>query len=75
MIWFIISFCNFKSHTFLSFSVINKILSIIGTRLDAIIINGLIKDKPIDNETKLVFKLKRAYLHLFNLIYLCLISM
>ena len=70
MIWLIISFCNFKSHSFLSFSVINKILSIIGTRLDAIIINGLIKDKPIDNEIKLVFKIKRAYLHLFNLIYL-----
>ena len=49
-------------------------LSIIGTRLDAIIINGLIKDKPIDNEIKVVFKIKRAYLHLFNLMYLCLIS-
>ena len=53
------SFCIFKSHTFLSFFVINKILSIIGTRLDAIIINGLIKDNPIDNEIKLVFKVKR----------------
>ena len=69
------SLCNFKSHTFLSFSVINKILSIIGTRLDAIIIKGLIKDKPIDNEIKLVFKIKSVYLHLFNLMYLCLISM
>ena len=50
-------------------------LSIIGTRLDAIIFNGLIKDKPIDNEIKLVFKIKRAYLHLFNSICLFLISM
>ena len=49
-------------------------LSIIGTRLDAIIINGLLKDKPIDNKIKLVFKIKRAYLHLFNLMYLCLTS-
>ena len=50
-------------------------LSITGIRLDAIIINVLIKDKPIDNEIKFVFKIKRAYLHLFNLMYLCLISM
>ena len=40
-------------------------LSIIGTIDDIIIINGLIKDNPIDNEIKLVFKIKRAYLHLF----------
>ena len=45
-------------------------LSIIGTRLDALIINGLIKDKPIDNGINLVLKIKRAYLHLFNSIYL-----
>ena len=64
IIWLIISFCNFKSQTFLSFSVINKILSIIGTRLDAIIIMGLIKDNPIDNEIDLVLKIKRAYLHI-----------
>ena len=51
------SFYNFRSHTFLSFSVINRMLSIIGIRIDAIIIKGLIKDKPIDNEIKLVFKI------------------
>ena len=45
-----------------------------GTRLDTIIINGLIRDKPIDNEIKLVLRIKRAYLHLFNFMYLCLIS-
>ena len=50
-------------------------LSIIGTIDDIIIINGLIKDNPIDNEIKLVFKIKRTYLHLYILMYLCLISM
>ena len=41
-----------------------------GTVLDTIIINGFRKDKPIDNDNNVVFKIKRAYLHLFNLTYL-----
>ena len=48
--------------------------SIIGTVLDTIIINGLRKLRPIDNDNNVVFKIKRAYLHLFNLTYLFLIS-
>ena len=54
--------------------VINIIGSIIGTVLDTIIIKGLSKDNPIDNDNNVVFKIGRAYLHLFNLIYLFLIS-
>ena len=48
--------------------------SIIGTVKDTIIINGLRKDNPIDNDNNVVFKIKRAYLHLFNLTYLLFIS-
>ena len=44
----------------------------IGTVLDTIIIKGFKKDNPIDNDNN-VFKIKRAYLHLFNLTYLLLI--
>ena len=54
--------------------VINIIESITGTVLDTIIIKELRKDNPIDNDNNVVFKIKRAYLHLFNLIYLFLIS-
>ena len=46
----------------------------IGTVDDIIIIKVLIKDNPIDNDNNVVFKIKRAYLHLFNLTYLLLIS-
>ena len=46
----------------------------IGTVLDTIIINGLRKDNAIDNDNNVVFKIKRIYLHLFNLTYLLLIS-
>ena len=46
----------------------------IGTVLDTIIIKGFRKLRPIDNDNNVVFKIKRAYLHLFNLIYLFLIS-
>ena len=49
-------------------------LSIMGTIEETIINIGFIKLNPIDNVNKLVFKIKRAYLRLFNLIYLCLIS-
>ena len=42
----------------------------IGTVEDTIIIKGFRKLKPIDNDNNVVFKIKRAYLHLFNLIYL-----
>ena len=45
-------------------------LSIIGTIDETVINIGFKKDKPIDSDNKLVFKIKRAYLHLFNLIYL-----
>ena len=38
--------------------------SIIGTVLETIIVNGFRKDKPIDNDNNVVFKIKRAYLHL-----------
>ena len=48
--------------------------SIIGTVLDTIIINGLRKLRPIDNDNNVVFNIKRSYLHLFNLTYLLLIS-
>ena len=48
--------------------------SIIGTVDDTIIINGLRKLRPIDNDNNVVFKIKRAYLHLFNLIYQLFIS-
>ena len=46
----------------------------IGTVLDIIIINGFRKLRPIDNDNNVVFKIKRAYLHLFNLTYLLFIS-
>ena len=63
------SFCNFKCETSLSLFVISKIESIIGT-VDETIINNLFKKlKPIDKDNKVVFKIKRAYLHLFNLMY------
>ena len=45
-----------------------------GTVDDTITINGFRKLSPIDNDNNVVFKIKRAYLHLFNLIYLRLIS-
>ena len=45
-----------------------------GTVLEAIIIKGLRKLRPIDNDNNVVFKIKRAYSHLFNLTYLFLIS-
>ena len=48
--------------------------SIIGTVLDTIIIYGFRKLRPIDNYNNIVFKIKRAYLHLFNLTYLLFIS-
>ena len=48
--------------------------SIIGTVEDTIIINGLRKLRPIDNDNNVVFKIKRACLHLFNLTYLLFIS-
>ena len=48
--------------------------SIIGTVEDTIIINGLRKLRPIDNDNNVVLKIKRAYLHLFNLTYLLFIS-
>ena len=48
--------------------------SIIGTVEDTIIISGFIKLRPIDNDNNVVFKIKRAYLHLFNLTYLFFIS-
>ena len=50
--------------------VINIIESITGTFEDTIIIKGFRKLSPIDNDNNAVFKIKRAYLHLFNLIYL-----
>ena len=65
-----ISFCIFKCDTSLSLLVINIMESIIGTVLEAIIINGLRKLRPIDNDNNVVFKIKGAYLHLFNLTYL-----
>ena len=43
-----------------------------GTIDETIIIKGLRKDNPIDNDNNVVFKIRRAYLHLFNLIYLFL---
>ena len=46
----------------------------IGTELDTIIVKGLRKDNPIDNDNNVVFKIKRAYLHLFNLTYPLFIS-
>ena len=46
----------------------------IGTVLDAIIIKGFKKDNLIDNNNNVVFKIKRAYLRLFHLTYLLLIS-
>ena len=46
----------------------------IGTVLDTIIINRFRKLRPIDNDNNVVFKIKRAYLHLFNLTYLLFIS-
>ena len=46
----------------------------IGTVLDTIIIKGLRKDNSIDNDNNVVFEIKRAYLHLFNLTYLLFIS-
>ena len=49
-------------------------LPIMGTIEETIINIGSKKLNPIDNDNKLVFKIKRAYFHLFNLIYLCLIS-
>ena len=48
--------------------------AIIGTVLDTIIIKGLRKLRPIDSDNNVVFKIKRAYLHLFNLTYLLFIS-
>ena len=45
-----------------------------GTIDDTIIIKGLRKDNPINNDNNVVFDIIRAYLHLFNLIYLFLIS-
>ena len=48
--------------------------SIIGTVEDTIIIKGLRKDNPIDNDNNVVFKIKRAYLHFLNLTYLLFIS-
>ena len=68
------SFYNFKCETSLSLFVINIIESIIGTIDETIISIGFKKLKPIDDDNKLVFKIKRACLHLFNLIYLFLIS-
>ena len=59
----------------MSFSVINIILSMIGTILDTVIINGFIKLRPIDKEISIVFKISKIYLHLFNLTYLFLIDM
>ena len=46
----------------------------IGTVDDTIIIKGFKKLKPIDNDNNVVFKIRRAYLHPFNLTYLLLIS-
>ena len=40
-------------------------LSIIGTVDETIINIGFKKDKSIDNDNKVVFKIKRAYLHFF----------
>ena len=65
------SFCNFKCETSLSLFVINIIESITGTVDETIINIGFKKLKPIDNDNEVVFKIKRAYLHLFNLMYLC----
>ena len=48
--------------------------SIIGTVEDTIIINGFIKLRPNDNDNDVVFKIRRAYLHLFNLTYLLFLS-
>ena len=42
--------------------------------IDTIFIKGLRKLRPIDNDNNVVFKIKRAYLHLFNLTYLLFIS-
>ena len=42
----------------------------IGTVLDTIIIKGLRKDNLIDNDNYVVFKIRRAYLHLFDLTYI-----
>ena len=44
-----------------------------GTVDDTIIIKGFRKENPIDNDNNAVFKIRRAYLHLFNLTYLFLI--
>ena len=41
-------------------------LFIMGTIDETIINIGFKKLKPIDNDNKVVFKIKRAYLHLFN---------
>ena len=49
--------------------------SIIGTVEDTIIIKGFIKLRHIDIDNNVVFKIKRAYLYLFNLTYLLFISM
>ena len=48
-------------------------LSIMGIINETIINIGFKKLKHIDNDNKVVFKIKGAYLHLFNLIYLFLI--
>ena len=48
--------------------------SIIGTVEDTIIIKGCIKLRHIDIDNNVVFKIKRAYSHLFNLTYLLFIS-
>ena len=46
----------------------------IGTVLDTIVINGFRKLRPIDNDNNVVFKIRRTYLHQFNLTYLLFIS-
>ena len=46
----------------------------IGTIDETTINIGFKKDNPIDNDNNVVFKIKRAYLHLFNLTYLLFIS-
>ena len=68
------SFCNFKFETYLFLFVINIMESIIGIVDETIISIGFKKLKPIDNDGNVVFKIKRAYFHLFNLKYLFLIS-
>ena len=46
----------------------------IGNVEDTIIIKLLRKLRPIDNDNNVVFKIKRVYLHLFNLTYLLFTS-